>query len=513
MSRRIRLGLAAWPLALLALFASPSLRAQPLPDLTITDLTVNADCQVVVTLKNNGPGELPITAYDQFQGPTVSFKKDGASFGGWRLNSVDPGRQLRAPGGTVTWTRGSLKLSGTATISASVDDNHLVAEEDENNNSLSRSLTCNPKLPDLAITDITFSPDCRAMIHLRNEGDAPLPAGAFVGGGAYLQRYLDGTPGGSVWLSQVDPGKATLNPGGTYVFTDGAQYRAHTTMRYELHGLGQEKSTANNARQVNVPANCAVQTAAPKFDLAVTNLGVDSQCRVVVTLKNNGPDELPMTAYDQFQGPSVAFKKNGAPFGGWRLVSVDPARTLRHPGGTVTWTRGELKFQGSANVSATIQSNLQGDTNAANNSLSRTLNCSPALPDLAITGISFTRDCRAVITIRNLGKAPLADAAFAGGAGAYLQRYLDNVPGGSVFLSQVDPGKALKAPGGTHSYTDGAEYKAKTMVKYQLMRLGQEANSANNVKQVNVPPQCRSGTGTRPSRPLPSQRLVPSLKR
>jgi len=500
---------------LFALFAAPALHAQPLPDLAVTELTVNQDCQVVVTLKNNGPGELPITAYDQFQGPTVSFSKDGAAFGGWRLSSVDSGRQLRQPGGTVTWTRGELKLSGTPTISATVDGNHLVAEEDENNNTLSRSLSCTPALPDLAITDVTFSSDCRAQVHLRNEGDAPLPASVFVGGAGFLQRYLDGTPAGSVWLGQADPGKATLNAGGTQVFTDGAQYRASRTIKYTLAHLGQEKSSANNSREVNVPANCAVQAAAPKFDLAVTNLSVDNDCRVVVTLRNNGPDELPLTAYDQFQGPSVAFKKNGMPFGGWRLVSVDSGRALKRAGGSVTWTRGELKFQGSASVTATIQSNLQGDTNAGNNSMTRDLSCSPALPDLAITRIDFTRDCRAVVTIRNLGKAPLPNTVFVGG-GAYLQRYLDNVPGGSVYLSQVDPGKSSQPPGGTRRFTDGADYKAKSVMKYQLVRLGQEMSTANNVKQANVPPQCRTPSGgprPAPSRPLPTRPLTPSLKR
>ncbi len=514
MSRSVPARSAACLLSLLALLLAPAVYAQSLPDLTVTDLQVDENCQVVVTLKNNGPGELPITAYDQFQGPTVTFKKNGASFGGWRLSSVDSGRQLRQPGGTVTWTRGQLKLSGTATISVTVDGNNLVTEENENNNTLSRSLSCTPALPDLAITDVTFSSDCRAMVHLRNEGDAPLPSSVFVGGAGYLQRYLDGTPAGSIWLGQADPGKATLNPGGTHVYTDGAQYRASRTIKYVLGSLGQEKSTANNSREVNVPANCAVQAAAPKFDLAVTNLSVDNECRVVVTLKNNGPDELPMTAYDQFQGPSVAFKKNGAPFGGWRLVSVDSARALKRPGGTVTWTRGELKFQGSASVSATIQSNLQGDTNAGNNSMTRTLSCTPSLPDLAITGISFTRDCRAVVTIRNLGKAPVPNPAFVGG-GAYLQRYLDNVPGGSVFLSQVDPGKSSQPPGGTRQFTDSADYKAKSVVKYQLMRLGQEMNTANNVKQANVPLQCRapSGTHSSPTRTLPTRPLAPTLKR
>ncbi len=490
--------------SLFVLFQAPALHAQALPDLTITNLKVGENCQVVVTLKNNGSGELSITAYDQFQGPAVTFRKDGAPFGGWRLAAVDPGRKLRQPGGTVTWTRGQLKLSGTATISASVDDSHLVAEENEDNNTMSRSLSCTPSLPDLAITDVTFSSDCRAMVHLRNKGDAPLPASAFAGGTAFLQRYLDGTPAGSIWLGQADPGKATLDPGGTHVYADGAQYRASQTIRYALGHLGQEKSTANNSRTVNVPDRCAVQSAAAKFDLAVTNLAVDSECRVVVTLKNNGPDALPMTAYDQFQGPSVAFRKNGSAFGGWRLVAVDPGHKLKQPGGTVTWTRGELKFQGSANVSATIQSNLQGDTDSSNNTMSRSLSCSPTLPDLAITGISFTRDCRAVVTISNLGKAPVPNTAFASG-GAYLQRYLDNIPGGSVFLSQVDPGKSSRAPGGKRSFTDSADYRARNVVKYQLMRLGQEANTSNNAMQVNVPLKCRGPS--RIKRPIRVRKL------
>ncbi len=84
---------------------SPVLRAQPQPDVAGTGPSVDDNCQIVVTLENRGPGEVPLTAYDRFRGPTVTFRKDGAPFGRWRLNSVDPSRQLRQPGGSVTWTR------------------------------------------------------------------------------------------------------------------------------------------------------------------------------------------------------------------------------------------------------------------------------------------------------------------------------------------------------------------------------------------------------------------------
>jgi len=105
-----------------------------------------------------------------------------------------------------------------------------------------------------------------------------------------------------------------------------------------------------------------------------------------------------------------------------------------------------------------------------------------------------------VVHLRNEGDAPLPAPVVV----AYLRRYLDDLPGGSIRLFQIDPGKALMAPGGSGSFTDGSEFRAQGVVEYGLERLGQEASTSNNAKQVNVPQQCRHGGGTTPvgSRPL-----------
>jgi hypothetical protein len=491
-------------------------RAQPLPDLVVTDLGVNSECQMVVTLKNQGTGELPIAAYDPYLGPSVQFYKGSSPFGGWSLSSLDPRKALKSPGGTVSWVRESPKIEGTVEVRVVVDPNNLIQESSKDNNSLTMVLTCAAMLPDLRIDSIEFTSDCRAMLRLSNAGDASLSDAAFIGGNAYLQRYLDDKPAGQIYLGAIDPGKALKPPGGTREWTDGNEYKANKSVKYQIESVGQEKDTSNNMKQVDVPERCQAEATQVLPDLTITDLTVDDQCRVVVTIKNNGPGPLPISAYDQRLGPSVQFYKDNKPFGGWSLSSADPGRKLKIPGNSVAWTRGELKFRGQAEVRVVVnKENTFAESDEANNSLTKTLTCAPKLPDLAITGIDFTSDCRAKILFQNLGDVEAPDSLFIGGY-AYVQRYIDDSPGGHVFLNVVDPQKTLKKPGASREWIDGPEFKAKKRVKYTLMRVGQEKDEANNLKQVDVPARCQSRESAPSSTDtikVPLQRKVPARQK
>lgn len=62
---------------------------------------------------------------------------------------------------------------------------NLVAEADEANNETTSQLTCNPSLPDLAVTGITFTKDCRTQVHLENVGRSPCRTTFFFPGGHF----------------------------------------------------------------------------------------------------------------------------------------------------------------------------------------------------------------------------------------------------------------------------------------------------------------------------------------
>jgi hypothetical protein len=79
--------------------------AQGLPDLAITGVQVNAACQMVVTMQNQG-GPLPAGAAPTLQ----SYTGTGAAAGGWTMDASKLG-----PGGTLQWVRQGPLVSGTET--------------------------------------------------------------------------------------------------------------------------------------------------------------------------------------------------------------------------------------------------------------------------------------------------------------------------------------------------------------------------------------------------------------
>jgi hypothetical protein len=140
------MGLVVFVAAVLA--AGVSLAAQtgaaaPLCDLTITKIYLTKDCKVAVVVKNLGPGPVLDTVWTVHtpKSAGVYLYKNGAGWGGASIWLFDPAKNLKAPGGTATYTS-NLQVSGTAGIKAVVDLWNVVPETNEGNNSLATKLTC-----------------------------------------------------------------------------------------------------------------------------------------------------------------------------------------------------------------------------------------------------------------------------------------------------------------------------------------------------------------------------------
>lgn len=261
-----RLPIAAAAIFLFSLFVFANQEkiafAQQGPDISITNIAADDQCRIVVTLANTGTQVLTVTAYDQMLGPSVQIYKGSESWGGWRLEGVDPEKKLKNPGGTITWTSGKV-LIGTEAIKVTFDPNNVLKEPNRTNNSMTKTLTCNPPLPDLKLSGITFAQDCRAIIKVENAGDGSLKDGAYSAAyGVYIQRFIDGNPGGQISMNALDPTKKLKVPGGVVEWTDGQEYKAKDNIKYELKRLGDEKSAENNAMQTVVPDRCK-EGAAP----------------------------------------------------------------------------------------------------------------------------------------------------------------------------------------------------------------------------------------------------------
>jgi len=126
--------------------------ASLLPDLVIKNITLNRNCQVVVTVKNNGPGKVPDTVWTHHHPKSagVYLYINGNEWGGASIWLFDPMKNLQSPGGIATYIS-KLKVSGLATITAKVDLWNVVKETNEYNNKKMKRLICKPYRKDLSI--------------------------------------------------------------------------------------------------------------------------------------------------------------------------------------------------------------------------------------------------------------------------------------------------------------------------------------------------------------------------
>jgi hypothetical protein len=120
-----------------------------LPDLVIESIgTTKGDCLVVVTVKNLGPGPVPIEAWTVHtpDSPGVYIYVNGKSWGGASIWRFDPARALLPAGGTAKYLS-KLSLKGRiAEVKAVIDQTGKIAEINEGNNSLSDHRGCLPRV-------------------------------------------------------------------------------------------------------------------------------------------------------------------------------------------------------------------------------------------------------------------------------------------------------------------------------------------------------------------------------
>ena len=203
-------------------------RLQPLPDLMPLDMTLGADCRMIVAVRNNGPGAVPDAGYSLTApgASEVQMFKDGAPWGGIILGGLDTAHSTQPAGGIVTYAFPTLVVpAGTHTIQINVDQSNTIVENNEVNNSLTKTLTCQPPLPDLQPISFTLQPTgtirangpCQIVITLKNNGPGTVPDAAFVqtAAGPGVQMYADGAPWGGIILGGIDPTKQLQPVGGT----------------------------------------------------------------------------------------------------------------------------------------------------------------------------------------------------------------------------------------------------------------------------------------------------------
>jgi hypothetical protein len=198
-------------------------RFDPLPDLVPADISVAGDCRIIVTVANIGPGTVPSSGYVG-SATGIQMYMDGSPWGGIALGAMDPAHSSQPVGGTATysWFPGLTLPPGTHNVTLQVDNNNTLAENNEADNVMTRTLSCQPPAPDLVPVSLTVNSQCQLVLTLRNVGTDIIPDTNFAQSGSSsvaIQMYNDGQPFGGISLGAMDLTKQVQSVGGTVTYT------------------------------------------------------------------------------------------------------------------------------------------------------------------------------------------------------------------------------------------------------------------------------------------------------
>lgn len=233
-------------------------------------------------------------------------------------------------------------------------------------------------LPDLAPANVSIGPDCQIMVSVTNLGPGVVPSSAYVGSATGIQMYVDGSPWGGIALGALDPNHLTAPVGGTVT----APWFPSLPLPPGTHSVTLQVDN-NNSLAENIESNNVMTRTLtcqpPAPDLVPVSLTVNSQCQLVLTLRNLGTAPIPDVNFAQSGSTSVAIQmySDGQPFGGISLGALDLSKQVQPVGGTVTYTWfPSLTIFGSHTVSVTADNyNSMAELNEANNTLTQSLTC------------------------------------------------------------------------------------------------------------------------------------------
>ena len=125
------------------------------PDLTVTDIQAiqngHGRCYLRVSLKNSGWAPIPDSIYKSRTKVGIQMYNNNKPAGGMSLWAFDQNKTLQTPGKSLTrdWfkSQNNLLYAGIVyTIKVVTDSNHELAETNEGNNVLVKSVLCGPRI-------------------------------------------------------------------------------------------------------------------------------------------------------------------------------------------------------------------------------------------------------------------------------------------------------------------------------------------------------------------------------
>ncbi|HSW64285.1 MAG TPA: CARDB domain-containing protein [Dissulfurispiraceae bacterium] len=240
------------------------------PDLAVDAIRLDGNNRVVVTVANHGWG-LHKVRWNQQEDRAIylQMQLDGNKWGGATLAEVDPQKQLSSSKSSITYNTG-LVLMQPARVTALIDSNKVVAEDNEGNNRRTESLELNDgqrhkrqpegqqsstggvgqtpaELPDLTVTDIFTDTRKRVAIRVANHGGR-LPEGAWTGEpNVQLRLLMNGRSWAYVPLNSIDPQRVLRQKGSSVVYTTDLVVRNQVEITAIIDEMGRlQESNENN---------------------------------------------------------------------------------------------------------------------------------------------------------------------------------------------------------------------------------------------------------------------------
>ena len=223
-------------------------------------------------------------------------------------------------------------------------------------------------------------------------------------------------------------------------------------------------------------------------DLVVTKARTDHECRLIVTVSNNGQGMLDLSYWNKKPTVDLTIERNNKFWSAADLKTIDPGQQLVHPGSSVEYRTALIAPpQRPENIALVIdRKNQVQESNEQNNRQNYAMVCT--LPDLVISRIYLNQSCELMVEVKNAGNGELQSSAYDKDGPMLTIKHNAKTREAKTLLV-LDPHQALKSPGGTLLYRSNlkpGQQPEKIQALIDQKQLVRETDEKNNVRSVTL---------------------------
>ncbi len=365
------------------------------------DVTIDETVTFYIEIKNQGGG--------QALNFHIAYFIDDAPLTTKLISSLDVGASVNA---TCEWK----VMNGRHTFKAIVNYNNYITESDQTNNE--KTILFAPKLPDLAITGISWSPpdmpsgaNVIFTINIENQGLISAAPSRMV-------FYVDGDVADYVDITWLEPGATTSG-----YFTWAAAEGSHViTVILDSTNQIEEIEEANNTRVINIPLPDLI---VEDITCSPGDVQDGDTLEITVLVKNQGAGPT--------EGFTVSLYVDGVKTSSQELTSIDSGESTPQ---VFSWVAepGTHTFKITLDIDDTAI-----ESNETNNEME--IDYATATPDLTVGDISWvisdelnSNEATFTITISNIGTGNAAASQVRYSLDSYPAEYKDiaSIPAGGT---------------------------------------------------------------------------------